>query len=447
MSRAAVGWTLLALAVAGLLVGGFLWAFERVEEEREVGYRGEARSNELLAFERLAAVLGVPAERPPDPLGLPPVDHAVLALGAHHPPGPVYLGKLLDWVAGGGHLVFVPAGDGAGRSLDPLLAELEVALEWPQEAAGGAYGEEEIEAGEAGETGEANEADEAARGTAAEAGGDDRGTGDEEGGGDLLAGDDAGEATGAEAGVSRDDDDDAAPPLPAVELAATAEAPPRRVEMPQHPILRDLSSEEFHLSGRPGAPSLIAVPWGEGRVTVLADAAFLENDRLGRLDHARFAWDLVTATGRPAGLAIVDWRRAVPLSTLAARRGWPLAAAGLALLAAWIAFRGARFGPPLPDAEPPRRSLLEHLRASGDFLWRRGQSAELLAASRAALARRVDLVHADWSRRSEGDRVRHLARLADLPAGTVAAALDGDAPHPDDFTRTVATLERLRRSL
>jgi hypothetical protein len=441
VSRAAVGWTLLALAVAGLLVAGFLASFERVEEERDVGYRGEARRNELLAFERLAAALGVQAERSPDPLGLPPVDHAVLALGAHHPPGPVYLEKLLDWIADGGHLVFVPAGDGAGRSLDPLLAELEVALEWPREAAGEAEGETEPTATD--ETGEE------ARGTAAEAGGGDCGTDDEEGGGgDPLVGDEAGEATtGDDAGGSRGDDDEAAPPLPAVDLAAAAEAPLRRVEMPCHPILRDLSSAESHLSGRPGAPSLITVPWGDGRVTVLADAGFLENDRLGRLDHALFAWDLVTAAGRPAGLAIVDWRRAVPLSALAGRRGWPLAAAGLALLAAWIALRGARFGPPLPDAAPPRRSLLEHLRASGDFLWRRGQSAELLAACRAALARRVDLVHADWSRRSEADRVRHLARLANLPAGTVAAALDGDAPHPDDFTRTVATLERLRRSL
>lgn len=441
MSRAAVGWTLLALVLAGLLVAGFLAAFERVEEEREVGYRGEARSNELLAFERLASELGVPAERPPDPLGLPPVDHAVLALGAHHPPGPVYLDKLLGWVAGGGHLVFVPAGDGAGRSLDPLLAELEVALEWPQEAAGEAEDETEPTA--------TDEAGEEARGTAAEAGGGDRGTDDEEGGGgDPIAADEAGEpTTGDEASGSPDIDDEAAPPLPAVELTAAPDLPPRRVEMPHRPILRALSTEESHLSGRSGEPSLIAVPWGEGRVTILADARFLENDRLGRLDHARFAWDLVTATGRPAGLAIVDWRRALPLSALAARRGWPLAVAGLALLAAWIAFRGARFGPPLPDAEPPRRSLLEHLRASGDFLWRRGQSAELLAACRAALDRRVDLVHADWSRRGEGERVRHLARLADLPAGTVAAALDGDAPHPDDFTRTVATLERLRRSL
>jgi hypothetical protein len=217
--------------------------------------------------------------------------------------------------------------------------------------------------------------------------------------------------------------------------------------MPEWPILRASSADAAHLAGRPDAPSLVAVAWGEGRVTVLADASFLENDRLGRLDHARFAWDLVTAAGQPAGLAIVDWRRAVPPSARAARRGWPLAAAGLALLAAWIFFRGGRFGPPLPDSEPPRRSLLEHVRASGDFLWRRGQGAELLAACRAAVARRVDLVHADWSRRAEGDRERRLARLANLPAGTVAAALEGDAPHPDDFVRTVATLERIRRSL
>ena len=432
MSRSAVGWTLLALLVVALLVASLLAVFERVEEEREVGYRGEAERNALLAFERLAAGLGVPAERPPDPLGLPPVDHVVLALGAHHPPGPLYLDRLLGWVGAGGHLVFVPAGEGAGRSLDPLLAALEVEVVWPVEAAGE---EEDAEGGTEGGEGDAGVGgEEEATEGAAEAG---TGAGEDGSGGDP--GEDGEAADGDEA--------PALEPLPAVDLAAAPEAPVRRVEMPWWPILRDLSADGAHLAGRPEAPSLVAVAWGEGRVTVLADARFLENDRLGRLDHARFAWDLVTAAGRPAGLAIVDWRRAVPLSALAARRGWPLAAAGLALLAAWIAFRGARFGPPLPDAEPPRRSLLEHVRASGDFLWRRGQSAELLAACRAAVARRVDLVHADWSRRAEGDRVRRLARLANLPAGTVAAALEGDAPHPDDFIRTVATLERIRRSL
>jgi hypothetical protein len=416
MSRAAVGWTLLALAVGGLLVAGFLATFERVEEEREVGYRGEARRNALLAFERLAAGLGVPAERPRDPLALPPVDHAVLALGAHHPPGETYLDKLLGWVEAGGHLVFVPAGAGAGRSLDPLLSRLEVAVEWPDTV----DGEDESE-GE-GEDETAEGAEEGGR-----AGTNETGPAGGTGAADVPA--------------------SAAPHLPPADLAAAPDAPLRRVEMPLRPVLVDLSEEGAHVSGRPGAPSLVAFAWGEGRVTVLADASFLENRRLGRLDHARFAWDLVTATGRPAGLSIVDWRRAMPLSALAARRGWPLAAAGLALLAAWIAARGARFGPPLPDQPPPRRSLLEHVRASGEFLWRRGQSAELLAACRAALARRVDLVHADWSRRAEGERVRHLARLANLPAGTVAAALEGDAPHPDDFLRTVATLERIRRSL
>ncbi|HEX6203230.1 MAG TPA: DUF4350 domain-containing protein [Thermoanaerobaculia bacterium] len=409
MSRSTIGWIVLALVFAGLVVAGFLSLFERVEEERDVGYRGEALANELLAFERLVGELGVPAGHPRDPLALPPPDHALLALGAHHPPGPAYLDKLLAWVEAGGHLVFVPAGDDAGRSIDPLLERVEVTLEWPQREDGGEEdGEEDGKEDVAKEPGNGGEDD----------------------------GEDGEDADPDEAFVRR------YPPVP---LAAREDAPMRRVGMPEWPRLHDDSG--VHLSGRPDGASLVAFSWGEGRVTVLADASFLDNRHLGRLDHARFAWDLVTAGGQPAGLTIADWRRAVPLFALVARRGWPLAAAGLLLVAAWIAHRGARFGPPLPDEPPPRRSLLEHVRASGAFLWRRGQSDELLAASRAALARRVDLVHAEWARQSEGERVRHLARLSRLPAGTVAAALAGEAPDAADFTRTVATLERLRRSL
>jgi hypothetical protein len=403
VSRSAILGVVLTVAVVALLVAALLAAVDRVEVERDVGYQGEARSNPYLAFERLVDELGVPAARPGDPLRLPPPDHVLLALGAHHPPGPRYREKLLDWVAEGGHLLLVPAGDGRGRSRDPLLAELGVGVEWPAD---------EVE--------EADEAEES-----------------EEAGEDGEDGD----------GEARPFDIDEIV-LPPVDLAAAAGTPVRRVAMPDWPRLHDLDEEDLSFSsGRPHGASLVGVGWGEGRVTVLADASFLTNHRLGRLDHARFAWDLVTAAGDPAGLAIVDWRRAVPLGALAARRGWPLAAAALVLLVAWLAARGARFGPPLPPEPPPRRSLLEHVRASGDFLWRRGQSVELLAACRAAVGRRVDLVHADWGRRREADRVLHLARLANLPAGTVAAALDGDAAEPADFTRTVATLERLRRSL
>ena len=419
MSRSAIGWAVLGPAFAGLVVVAFFALFERVEEERDVGYRGEARRNELLAFERLVDELGIPAHRPRAALALPPPDHALVALGAHHPPGPVYLDKLLAWVGAGGHLVFVPAGDGTGRSLDPLLARLEVTIEWPEE--------EDGEDDDEGEVGDASEPR------------DDRATGGEGDGGDGEGDDGEGDEDG------RTGDELLAALHPPVPLSVREEAPVRRVGMPEWPRLHDDSG--VHLSGRPEGASLVGFGWGEGRVTVLADASFLENRQLGRLDHARFAWDRVTAGGRPAGLAIADWRRAVPLSALVARRGWPLGTAGLLLLAAWIAHRGARFGPPLPDEPPPRRSLLEHVRASGSFLWRRGQSDELLDASRAALARRVDLVHAEWARQGEGERVRHLARVARVPAGTVAAALDGDALDAADFTRTVATLERLRRSL
>jgi hypothetical protein len=217
--------------------------------------------------------------------------------------------------------------------------------------------------------------------------------------------------------------------------------------MPPYPRLADPGGVAVHAAGPEAAPRLLVFPYGQGRVTLLADASFLGNRLLGEADHARFSWDLVTATGVPAGVWITDWRRAVPLTALAARRAWPALVAGGVLLLAWAWSRGTRFGPLLPPAAPQRRSLLEHVRASGDFLWRRGCGGELLAAARTALLRRLELRHTGWSRLPEGERVRRLARLSGVPAGTVAAALEGDAAEPADFTRSLATLERIRRSL
>lgn len=187
---------------------------------------------------------------------------------------------------------------------------------------------------------------------------------------------------------------------------------------------------------------------GSGWITALADAAFLGNDRIGDYDHARFAWELVTATRRPAGVWLVYRDLPPSLLGLLVGRAWLALVSATVLLVAWLWRRGSRFGPLLPEPPRERRSLVEHVRATGEFLWRHGQHRTLLASERQALLHRVGRRQPGWSRLPRKDLIRNLAKLAGVAPGTLSNALDGH-PGGDEaaFTRAVAILERVRRSL
>ena len=61
------------------------------------------------------------------------------------------------------------------------------------------------------------------------------------------------------------------------------------------------------------------------------------------------------------------------------------------LLAGWLWARSQRLGPLLPDPEPSRRSLREHIIASANHLWRNHRGLHLYDQARAALAAQITL--------------------------------------------------------
>ena len=152
---------------------------------------------------------------------------------------------------------------------------------------------------------------------------------------------------------------------------------------------------------------LVTVRFGAGMVTVVSDLDYLSNGAIGHLDHAQFLWDLVrlhefaastsTTPSGDAGPGVTEQQPVLffsqpdKLSLLSWLRenAWaPLAGGALALLL-WLWRIIPRFGPVTPDAGRDRRSLLDHLRASGRFLWTNGHGTRLLEASREACLRRL----------------------------------------------------------
>ncbi len=163
---------------------------------------------------------------------------------------------------------------------------------------------------------------------------------------------------------------------------------------------------------------------GEGRVTVMPGLGFLRNNQVGELDHAELGWRLASAQSpaliylRMQSPPLLDWIR---------RDAWPVALAGALLLVLWLGRIIPRFGPLEPAEEPPRRSLLEHIVASGRFLWSRGAGGYLLEAVR--------------------ERAVRVARKRGMPTQAITAGAAKARLDANSFTQQIASLQEIEARL
>lgn len=402
-----------ALLVAGL-VGLFFVLFQRVEVEEDIGYRGAARLNRFLAAERMFNRVGVTATSSFDGWALPGPQDTLVLLNPQRVMSEEQGTEVLDWVAAGGNLVAVLPD---APSLDPLMVEFGIGSTDPFEAA------EETE-----ETEEEPATEEAAPAPAED--------GDQEEGrpqGGMLA--------------------DVIGELVEVPLQDTEAGKPYRVWAEGYrrmvpPASAPDSRPEVQAGSDSGA-YLLRYAYQNGQVTFLSDARFLTNGLLKELDHGPFAWALVQGRNGPPQTILLVVRDEVPsLFALIGRHAWMVVVSGAFLVLAWLRLAGSRLGPVLPDPPRDRRSLLEHVEATGDFLWRSGQAEELVQSTRQALQRRVEVRQPTWAKLPARELVERLAAAAGLAAPAVQQALH--APVQDDpaaFVNTIQTLETLRRSL
>jgi hypothetical protein len=394
VSRGALLTFLLVLTASGLLTWWFLENFERREQEFYVGYSGEARSNPLLAARRFLRAMGVEAQTLhglPSVGELPARGQTLLLTTRGSALSEARIEQLLGWVRAGGHLIF-PAMSGQDVYWEDRLAE-------------------EI------------------------------------------------------AAVERRAADIGSPLLAPLELelryaGALPEDTPWLV-IEQDPIEQFLEADlllAWTLAGAHAEDWQIASEFGThilrrrlgaGSVTVATELTWVENERIGELDHAELLWWLIR-DGR--GTTPIVWlmhdEEMPPLWQVLWTQARPLVI-GLALLIVFALWAAApRFGPLQGAPAPLRRRLLEHIEASGEFLWRHGQRERLLTATRRALERRLLARHPDWERLDAGAREARLVHLAQLEPEAARRLLhDPASANGREFTETVRHIESLRKQL
>ena len=187
---------------------------------------------------------------------------------------------------------------------------------------------------------------------------------------------------------------------------------------------------------------------GAGVIDVLAALDFMENGDLAEAPHAALTRQLLDRNYGQGTVHLVYAASMPPLWRLLLERAW-MAWAPLALaLAAFLWMRLQRVGPVLPRPDDERRSLLEHVQASGEHLRRHGHGALLHGALREAFLERL--------RRRDpiAAALEGAARAEAIAARTGAAAADIEHalrdPRPRDrrdFVQRMARLIDLRRRL
>ncbi|WP_269789758.1 DUF4350 domain-containing protein [Stenotrophomonas sp. Iso1] len=135
--------------------------------------------------------------------------------------------------------------------------------------------------------------------------------------------------------------------------------------------------------------------YGTGRVDILGDMDFLLNGTgpgdpgLRDLPHRDLS-RLVLAPNYGQGTVHLVYAMEMPsLWKTVIQRGWPIWLPLLLALLAWLWARSQRFGALLPSPREERRSLLEHVRASGELLHRYGKSPLLYDAVRQSFLARL----------------------------------------------------------
>jgi len=230
-----------------------------------------------------------------------------------------------------------------------------------------------------------------------------------------------------------------------------ADAPPRNVF--------DIGPDRVQLCGPTvhGAGAIVAGPApdgghrfareaiGAGVVSLLPSLEFLHNRQLERPAARALAYQ-VLAPGLGRGHMLLVYGDDMPsLWRLMLRYGWPILLPLALALAAWLVFRGQRFGTLRPVPAAPRRALLEHVQAAGEFAWRRGRMVALHTALRARFERRLARRDPLLAALSGEARLLALAERCALPVSRVRQALLPTELHrPDVFLQSISTLAQMR---
>jgi len=193
---------------------------------------------------------------------------------------------------------------------------------------------------------------------------------------------------------------------------------------------------------------LLQFPIGQGLLTVLTTTELFKNDDIADYDHARFLHYLVSQRGHNAGVWLIRVDDMPPLWQWLWDNAFYAMFSLSALLFIWLWRKPFRFGPILNDAQPERRSLVEHIRASGYYRWHNDQPAYLLQQVQNRVWLHIKKTHPAIPVDDKVQACEMLAEITGIQNSLIKEALLTEGKlDENEFTEKIKLLELIRLKL
>ncbi len=402
---------LISLATANWFYNNFEW----VNEEKEVGFQGIAKTNKLLASEFFLRKMGINVQQVNGLVAfrnLPSSQHTLLIATQRETLNKELSQKLLTWVRSGGHLIVEARNierDEDGNSIidDPLLEPFMIFSEDTS-------------------TCECN--DEKSQDT------------------------DAFLENSLENEMKEDSDDKSSKEEDSPVVFSLNSSPSTEVEV-NFPYDISLEKETSKadiswLVKDDVGQYLIQLPLEQGLITVLTSTSIFNNDSIADHDHARFLHHLVQQPRHDMGVWLIRVDDMPPLWEWLWKNAWNAMFALSLLFLLWLWRAPLRFGPQLNDASMARRSLMEHVQASGYYRWHNDQSGQLLAKVQDSLWNKIQKIHPDIRRENHKQAYVKLEDITGIKESLIEQALMVvDRVNEQEFVKRIRMLEAIRKHL
>lgn len=405
MNRANVIIALILATGLGVVLFWFFTNFERQQVTEEIGFSSEARANPMLAAARMLRTMGLDA-RLLEPgtwdTKLTPGVGTLFVLSGSWSLGEAERKQLFDWVRAGGHVVLAPSSSERSRiRISP-------------------FDDDDADSSE-----------------------DDKDSHTEQSSNEPAS---AG-ALLKEFGVTRARKRDMSRNTGAARQPMTIIGSDTSVIFSTYARLQSNNVKHLVRAADSHGACVIEGRYGRGSFTAMCSMRALQNSRVGKAQNATFLWSLVTQRSPTEPVWMVYDTDMPPLHQWLWERIPQTVVCVLLALLVWLWSSTRRAGPML-DLEPPgNRRTLEHVEASGRFVYKHEGPAPLLAAIRNDFQARLQRRHPAIAKLNDPERFHQLAKLCELSADEVFRALTVAPRHEAGFIEAVRHLQRLRESV
>lgn len=183
--------------------------------------------------------------------------------------------------------------------------------------------------------------------------------------------------------------------------------------------------------------------YGFGKVTFLSSMALWSNHKIGSFDNAHL---LALLAGDAERIIILHDFDAIPLTELL-KHFFPATLIMLAILIAMIIFHfQQRWGSILNTQAPPRRSLHEHIAASGRLLWRNRQIAPMIRRQQQLIVEQIARTQ-HQAPLTVNETQKLMAQKTGIALEQIRIALREPATAQDELLEQIRLLQSIRNSL